>query len=155
VVLAVQNDRLDKPAGVPCEHQCDAGCAIHTSPDRPKRCGRFLCSWRRGFGGPNDRPDKSRALVFISELCGRPWSFVFDLDKNAHRTTGRNLVLSVVQHVQVPGIVVDYDSKPPNDAGDFAIVHDSLLDQTRPMRGRKIVQLAADVGVFDLVTGGP
>jgi hypothetical protein len=50
-------EEIEKPAGEPCQHICDKGCAIYGS--HPKACQDFLCAWKTGFDEMARRPDKS------------------------------------------------------------------------------------------------
>jgi hypothetical protein len=51
---------LDKPPSQRCEHQ-DPGCQIYAA--RPPSCRAFECSWRRGLGKPEHRPDLCGVLL--------------------------------------------------------------------------------------------
>lgn len=50
-------------AGETCQHECDAGCAIH--PSRPARCRQFECVWLQGHGLIDERPDKVGWFGFV------------------------------------------------------------------------------------------
>jgi hypothetical protein len=50
-----------KPAYSRCPHQCAKGCAIYAA--RPSLCRHFSCLWRAGFGGEEDRPDETGAVL--------------------------------------------------------------------------------------------
>lgn len=55
---------LKKPAGVPCKHiggPRQRGCRIYAS--RPDSCRGYLCGWRTGLGGDNERPDRVGVLL--------------------------------------------------------------------------------------------
>ncbi len=58
-------EELDSPAGQPCRHQCDVGCAIFTSPDRPRVCGGFLCLYARGESAVPASPAECGVLVWV------------------------------------------------------------------------------------------
>jgi hypothetical protein len=64
---------LDKPPSQRCEHQGEGrthrsdvqtglpGCTIYAA--RPASCRAFECSWRRGLGKPEHRPDLCGVLL--------------------------------------------------------------------------------------------
>ena len=65
--LAIRVPEIKKPAGVPCPKLEDDGfgghqCSIYDQ-QRPNLCEGYLCGWRVGELGDNDRPDKSGVLV--------------------------------------------------------------------------------------------
>jgi hypothetical protein len=61
VLFEVQD--LRKPAGVPCDHLCEAGCANYDN--RPKACRDWLCVWRLMPNLPEHwRPDLSGILIY-------------------------------------------------------------------------------------------
>lgn len=61
---------LQKPRQTTCPNQCAAGCAIYAS--RPSECAGYLCLWRQGWGGNDDRPDKLGAVLDLEE--SRPFA---------------------------------------------------------------------------------
>ncbi len=78
---------LHKPRHVSCPQLCRHGCAIYSSPTKPKICADFECEWLRGnveqenrpdmlgvifwFGGPVVAPDGSlmKQVLRVSETC--------------------------------------------------------------------------------------
>ena len=58
-------EEMDSPAGQPCRHQCDAGCAIFSHPERPRVCGGFLCLYARGNAQVPRSPRDCGVLVWM------------------------------------------------------------------------------------------
>lgn len=56
-------EELDLEAGVPCPHQCAAGCAIYA--DRPQTCRGFACGWAAGMVPGPERPDLAGILIWM------------------------------------------------------------------------------------------
>jgi hypothetical protein len=52
---------LNKPAGVDCQHQCKAGCAIYET--KPECCTTYSCSWLEGELPAYMRPDKCGMIL--------------------------------------------------------------------------------------------
>ena len=110
IVSEVKEDSFFKPAGEKCKH-CSKGCQIFDTNERPKICSSYKCAWLRDFGGEEDRPDKSGVLISISEFNGGTWIFVQELKENAVTTTGKEIILDIINKVDLPVIVSDYKTK--------------------------------------------
>ena len=55
-----------KPAGEPCRHLVQIGCAIY--PERPPVCRRFECGWLSAPNLPDElRPDRSGVLFCTND----------------------------------------------------------------------------------------
>ena len=54
---------VESAAGEPCQHECEAGCAIYTA--RPSRCQGFACMWLGDWGKGFERPDKLGWFSFV------------------------------------------------------------------------------------------
>ena len=54
---------IDKPAKTPCRYLRNKkfGCTIYS--ERPTACAQYRCSWLRGVGSTEDRPDRSHVLI--------------------------------------------------------------------------------------------
>lgn len=54
---------LGKPSQTPCQHLCQAGCAIYAR--RPTSCRDYACLWRQGFidGDTRLRPDQLGVVI--------------------------------------------------------------------------------------------
>jgi hypothetical protein len=58
--------RFNKPAGTPCQHLIQIGCAIYA--DRPPVCRRFECAWISAPNLPEAlRPDRSGVLFCTND----------------------------------------------------------------------------------------
>jgi len=57
-------EETNSPPGVPCRHICSKGCAIYE--DRPQACADVKCLWLNGEFSVNDRPDKSKMVVWVT-----------------------------------------------------------------------------------------
>jgi hypothetical protein len=119
-----------KPAHVACPKitSCSKGsCGIFKSKERPSVCGSYECSWKRGFGKEEDRPNLNGMMMSVSTMNGGTWVFGVEDKPNALRTTGRDIVLDIANKIDMPIIIVRYESKPPTDKGDEVIVKPSLM----------------------------
>ena len=64
-------EEYGKPQWTSCRHECDAGCAIYDSPDRPSACRGYACLWVAGLleGDERRRPNQL-GVVFDSRKEG-------------------------------------------------------------------------------------
>ena len=118
---------------------------------RPGVCSSFQCAWLRGWGLDEDRPDVSGVLLSINEMNGGRWVFAVETKKDAVLTSGRNIVIDIAFAVDIPVIVVDHGSTPPNDTGDRVVVKDKLLARSKAIIGSKLNDLAPGIAVYTLV----
>ena len=65
-------DFIKKP-NEECPYQCDEGCSIFGQSLRPKECVNYFCSWARGYGEEEDRPDKCGLSISINKLNNGIW----------------------------------------------------------------------------------
>jgi hypothetical protein len=133
-----------------CPHDKN-GCTLYGQEDRPNICSKFQCLWLKGHGDEEDRPDKSGIMLSINDDSGI-WAFIIEVEQDALITKGKNIVLDVIGHISVPGIVVSYTSKPPNDTGDLVIVKEELFDRSTKITGDFIYSLSDSIHVFRLVS---
>lgn len=150
-VGAVDDPLLQKPAHTKCPNQTGHGCAIY-SQTRAVVCGSFQCSWLRGYGEEEDRPDKVGALVSVNTFNGGKWVLAIETKPNALMTSASSLVRSVAGKVHLPVIVVNSDSRPPNDTGDRVVVQDGLLPRSSQLVGSKLGELSGGFGVYNLLS---
>ncbi len=54
---------IEKPAQTLCPHLHEKGFSCTIYAQRPHSCAVYACSWLRGMGDDEDRPDKSGVLV--------------------------------------------------------------------------------------------
>lgn len=63
---AMSVPELDKPNGVRCDHLTrDGRCGIYE--DRPESCRIFRCTWLRGLGPYDTRPNNTGAVLHIED----------------------------------------------------------------------------------------
>lgn len=138
-----------KPACQKCPFQ-NNGCNIFGKPERPQICIDFQCGWLRGAGSPEDRPDKSGLMVSVNEIEGRRWIIAMDLRKNAHRTTGKNILIDMLIRYQLPVIVVDY-ANLEKGRGDYVVIHDSMKPRASKLIGKHLGAIREDIQIYDLI----
>lgn len=126
-------------------------CGIFNKDCRPSECKSFQCSWLRGYGKEEDKPNLSNVMVSINNLNGGTWIFVIELEKNAVIGSGKNIILSMINDFNIPAIVASYGYKPPYDTGDKVIVKDSLLSRSKSLIGEKIDNLSENVSIYHLI----
>lgn len=69
---ALEVVELGKPVGKWCQHcSIGKGCKIYS--EKPSACSEFRCEWLKGFGGSQDRPDRTKVIPdYIKPLEGLP-----------------------------------------------------------------------------------
>lgn len=159
LVAEVKNNdaTFNKPAWSKCQYACPSvsgSCSIFNEAKRPEVCSSFKCSWLRGYGAEEDRPDSSGMMVSVNEANGGRWIFAVETVEDSLFTTGKNIVMAVSEQVDVPVIVSKYNSRPPHDKGDLTVIKAVLLPRTEHMRGELIGFLDANetFGVYELIT---
>jgi len=136
-VVEFENGEV-KPSLVWCKYLCDKGCSIYGEKKRPEMCESFFCPWMRNFGEEDDRPDKNGVfLATPDKFNGGYWIVGMDMKKNAHRTTGKEIILSIANQIDLPVIIVDYDNLK-DGKGDYVIVKDSLQHRSSQIKGEFI-----------------
>jgi len=148
---------LGKPAHTKCLHVSNQGCSIYK--DRPDLCREFQCSWLRGAGLPEDRPDLSGVMCFASDpMKGEKYPFVhvIEVEEGAVLNKGKAIVERLTELSATPVVVVDYGSKPPNDYGDRVVIKAELEKRAQRMMGKFLQYLDADrrLGLYELVREG-
>lgn len=145
---------LGKPAHSPCAHAAK-GCAIHGSASRPMVCDSFQCSWLRGAGLPEDRPDISKVMCSANKLNGGNWVFVIELAADAALTTGRAIVERLTTLSSTPVILVDHGAVPPDDKGNRVVVKSQLEKRADRIRGKFLGYLDDEraMSIYELVVG--
>lgn len=112
-----ENDFL-KLAYEKCKYQCN-GCSIFGKSERPRVCSDFKCVWLNDFGNEEDRPDKNGLMISISRFNCGDWIFTIETKPNAVLTTGKTIIIDLLNNIDLPVIVSDYGVKPPNDKGNM------------------------------------
>jgi len=131
-----------KPSLVKCKYLCDEKtnkrCKIFGQDERPDMCASFFCFWRRGYGGEEDRPDKNGIFIALpSPFNGGSWIVVMDQVKDAHRITGKRIILDVANQIDLPVVIVDHDNLK-DSMGDYVIIKDSLQHRSSQIKGKFI-----------------
>jgi hypothetical protein len=139
-VAQVEGVGFRKPAWQACKYSCD-GCVLYNRDERPTICSQFQCAWLRGAGLEQDRPDNSGIMVSVNNLNGGNWIFAIETKANALLGSGKNIVLDAAAKINLPVIVVDFNSRPPKDFGNRVIVKNSLLKRSTSIMGDFVAYL--------------
>lgn len=146
---------LNKPGHRLCKYQSttsfNPGCTIYDKSTKPKVCSEFQCAWLRDWGQDEDRPDKNGVVATINKMNGGTWIFINEMEENALLNGGKGIVLQMVSKIDLPAIVVDYDSKPPDDKGNRVVIKEELLPRTDRIRGEYIDHIDDGMGLYKLV----
>lgn len=143
---------LEKSAYTSCSYECN-GCSIFGKPERPAVCNSFQCSWLKGYGLPDDRPDINGVMCSTNKLNGGVWVFAIESKPNSVLTTGRKMVERMAILAPVPVIVVDYGVQPPNNKGNRVVIKDSLKNRSKFIMGTFLDFLDEEktIGIYGLV----
>ncbi len=118
-------------------------------PERPEVCTKFQCSWFRGFGAEEDRPDKTGIMVNVYNLNGGEFIFAIETKKDAVKTTGRNTLIDIMHKIDLPCIVVDYEAELPH-LGNRVIIKNSHKHRASNIIDGKIADLSVDLEIYKL-----
>ena len=133
-----------------CIHQredVNGSCAVYGAPERPDLCSSFACSWLRGFGHDDDRPDRSGALLTVNETApGMIIGFLGELEPGAALGRARHIAVAFAEHNDVPLIVVEHGR---DDAGRWVVVRDDLRDRAAQIIGQEYARLSPDVAMYE------
>ena len=94
--------------------------------------------------------------VRFNEMNGGTWGFVVELEPNAARTTGKRVIMELAEKLPFPVIVSRYESEPPHDTGDLAVIKEPLLQRSGQMIGASLGHLdevTQRYGIYELVSG--
>jgi len=149
----VQFRDFKKLQGKECPYQYKKGCLLIESPERPKVCHDYYCSWMRGAGNDKDRPDKSGIIISINNLNGGVFIFARERKENSVKTTGKNILTQVITQANIPAIVTDFSTPLGQDFGDYCIIKENLLKNTNKMRGDLIEYFDNEkqIGIYNLI----
>ena len=145
---------INKPPHTNCFYQLKEDvknrCLVYDA--KPKDCQAFACSWLQGFGSEQDRPDINGVMISACKFNNGTWLFIIETVKNAVLTTAKDMIIQMVNQFDFPAIVSDYESKPPDDKGDYTIIKESLLPRCKRMAGDLIEYLDSDkrIGLYKL-----
>jgi len=145
------NDFYKKPHRMCKFHKEGVGCTIFNDAKRPSMCHTFKCAWLMGLGEENDNPHINKVMVSLNEFNGGRWIFVIDVEKNAHLTTGKNIILDMIDKYHLPVIISDSESRFPNDKGDYVIIHKNLENRSKYIMGEFISKFSEDANVYKLI----
>lgn len=147
-IAEIKEEGFFKPAFQKCPHQC-GGCAIYGKLQRPGVCNSYQCSWTRGFGNEEDRPDTNGIMVSIDRMEGFDWITIIELKPNAVLTTGKSIILDIVSKVKLPALVFDYETPPPK-LGDRVIIHRDIDSRCNSLKGDFLETLNDDISIYKL-----
>ena len=123
---------LGKATHSACAHDGPNGCEIYGSDDRPRVCAEFRCSWLRGIGREEDRPDRSGVMLSYNLLNGGMFGFAILLRRCEPLP---EILLTAARMVRLPIVVVDHRSRPPFDTGDYVLISEELAPRAKTMLG--------------------
>jgi hypothetical protein len=151
--LKIDEGNFHKKGGEPCKYlnECGYGCKVYGTQLKPKVCTDFNCGWMHNMGGEEDRPDKSGVFLHVDTFNGGTWVFVMELWKDAHFTTGKEIIIDTARTVNLPIIVVDYETPSGKDFGDYVILHERMEKRASQIRGDFMYKLADDVSAYKLI----
>jgi len=148
-IAEVKEDDFFKPAFQKCPHQC-GGCAIYGKLQRPGICNAYQCSWLRGFGIEEDRPDKNSIMVSINRIDNFDFVTVIETEKNSAMTSGKDMIVDIVTKINLPAIIFDCESSPPK-TGDRLVIHKNIEHRCGGMMGDFIEKLNDEITMYKLV----
>jgi len=155
---------IEKPAHSPCPFiktdKCGS-CSIYAEERLPKTCINYSCSWLQGYGEEEDRPDKGGFLItenllenqrYFTMIETKPVSFQEKYD-------GLTFAADVCEKTKIPIICVEYGKTPPNDTGDYVIIHDDILPRCSRIVGKEYFKISDSggeftIGIYELIKGG-
>jgi len=152
VVAEVNEGQFNKPACVACPYLNKTGtkrCGIFGKAQRPQICSDFKCGWLRGAGKNKDRPDKSNVMVSVNNFNGGRWIFVLDNKKDAHKTTGKSIIIEMINKFNLPAIVLDYDHLEKGK-GDYVIITDNMKPRSSQILG-DLIEDFDDMKIYKLI----
>ena len=126
-------------------------CSIFNSKKLPDTCRNFMCSWKRGFGSETDRPDHNGVMFSINKIENQIYAVAIELTENAITTSGKDMAIQIASAQKLPMIVIKHGTIPPNDTGDYVIIHNTILHKCKNIIGDFIEHLNDEVVMFELV----
>lgn len=153
IITEINSEKFYKAPNIPCKYlnkEC-CGCSVFNKIEKPINCSVFDCAWLKGFGDINDRPDLSDVMLSIDNFNGGTWIFVIETKKNAYLNSGKNIIIDVANNFNFPVIVVDYDSKYPNDKGDYVIIKKEIEHRAKSIMGDFICKYNENMNVYKLI----
>jgi hypothetical protein len=90
-------------------------------------------------------------MLSVNDLNGGRWGFVLELEHDAVRTKGSDIVCEFARQISVPVIIASFDSIPPHDTGDRVVVKDELLPRAKQLAGKHLGTLASGISIYELI----
>ena len=141
---------LSKPAHTPCEYieECNAGsCGIFDTLFLPKVCQDYECSWKRGYGAENDKPNMNKVMFSYNEIENQNYFTAIEVEEGAIKKA-RHMVLDIAIKTHIPIIIVKHKG---HKAGDWVIITEKTLPRCRQIAGSEIYRYDAGVAIYDLI----
>jgi hypothetical protein len=116
--------------------------------------------WLYGWGSVDDQPINNGVLFTANELPVRhqthkistqTYITAIETKKDAIEFEARDMALQISNETRIPIIVVEYGKRPPEDNGDFVIVHKKVLDRCKRIAGDKVMDLSDEVAMYELI----
>jgi hypothetical protein len=136
-ITEVVGAAFKKPAKVQCPFLKDCPtykCGIYET--RPECCSTFQCAWLKDYGDEDARPDKCHVMLSVNTMNGGNWIFAMETEKDAVITTGKEIIMELIESLLLPAIVVKHGFNPENNKGDYVIVHQLLLFKSKQLIGK-------------------
>ena len=143
---------LSKPAHTPCIFlkECKKGCcSIFDKPELPDVCRNYECSWKRGFGGEDDKPNMNNIMFTFNEIENQKYFTAIETEEGAIKKAKR-MVLDIAIKTHIPIIVCKYKC---NDTGDWIIITERTLPRCRRIAGDEIYRYDVGVAMYELLKG--
>jgi hypothetical protein len=125
VYFEIKDKKLDKPLMKHCPYltlpgavvggmayytgkHCDGNCKLHGTALKPDTCVKYECLWLQGYGGEEDRPDKS-VIIFDENSDIENAIEAKPLANNIENTeAGAELIEKMSRETGKPVIVLDF-----------------------------------------------
>ena len=111
VIPEVYEKGINKPPYLPCgfskHDDVKRFCSIYGTDKRPDMCKEFVCAWMFGYGSDFDDPLHSKVMASINEIDGLLGIYAFELSRGAIETTGRNIIMDMVNKTSLPVILTN------------------------------------------------
>lgn len=92
-------------------------------------------------------------MFSINDMNGGRWLFAIETRPDAIMTSARSMALAMVGSIDLPMIVVDHGSVPPDDKGDRVIIKAELLHRSTRLMGPRLAEMAPGVDIYRLEVG--
>lgn len=147
---------LNKTSFVKCKYVKTSSCGsckIFQQNNLPRTCKNYDCSWKKDFGRDFDRPDRNGVMFTQNILEGQVYFTAIETRKGAIVSSGKIMAHDIATRTKIPIIVVEYGKKPPEDTGDYVIIHDDILPRCKHITGEWIEEMGNNVAIYELIKG--